>query len=149
MKKIRENRALSAAAWLLFSVYIAVLLKLTVFRTGFGTYPFMSGSINMSLFGNYLMILGNRGYYTFAYLFFGNIVWFMPLGAFLRAFRQKGTALCVLCGFLLSLLIEISQYVFGTGVSELDDLILNTAGAAAGAWIGGLVLKRERDRATP
>ena len=35
-------------------------------------------------------------------------------------------------GFLLSLSIETAQFVLGSGVSELDDLILNTLGALLG-----------------
>ena len=38
----------------------------------------------------------------------------------------------ILCGFGLSLLIELLQFVFGTGVSEVDDLILNTLGTLIG-----------------
>ena len=38
----------------------------------------------------------------------------------------------ILYGFFLSLLIETMQFVFGTGVSELDDVILNTLGVYLG-----------------
>ena len=40
--------------------------------------------------------------------------------------------------------IEVSQYVFGTGVSEVEDLILNTAGTAVGylIYLGGRKLVR-------
>ena len=40
-------------------------------------------------------------------------------------------------GFLLSFLIETMQFVFGTGYSEPDDLILNTLGA----WLGAFMVK--------
>ncbi len=33
---------------------------------------------------------------------------------------------------MLSLFIEIMQYVWGVGISEIDDLILNTFGAFIG-----------------
>lgn len=46
--------------------------------------------------------------------------------------RKIRTAL--LCGLGLSLVIEILQYLFGTGVSGLDDLTLNTLGV----WIGAV-----------
>lgn len=38
----------------------------------------------------------------------------------------------LLFGLLFSLVIEFSQFAFGTGESELDDLILNTFGAFIG-----------------
>ena len=49
--------------------------------------------------------------------------------------KSRGNRLwkIVLAGFLFSLTIESLQYLFGTGYSELDDLILNTAGVFAGA----------------
>lgn len=43
----------------------------------------------------------------------------------------------LLWGFLLSFFIESMQFIFGTGVSELDDLILNTLGV----WIGVIIMK--------
>lgn len=46
--------------------------------------------------------------------------------------RKIRTAL--LCGLGLSLVIETLQYIFGTGVSELDDLTLNTLRV----WIGAV-----------
>ena len=36
-------------------------------------------------------------------------------------------------------MIEISQYVFGTGVTEVEDLILNTLGAAIGYGVFRLI----------
>jgi glycopeptide antibiotics resistance protein len=41
----------------------------------------------------------------------------------------------VFYGFLLSAMIETLQFILGTGVSELDDLILNTFGV----WIGAKI----------
>ena len=37
-----------------------------------------------------------------------------------------------------SLLIEISQYIFQLGFSDIDDLLFNTLGTAAGAFIASL-----------
>ena len=48
--------------------------------------------------------------------------------------RLRGGQLwqAVLVGFILSLIIETAQFVLGSGISELDDLILNTLGALPG-----------------
>ena len=61
--------------------------------------------------------------------------------------KSKNLLSTAFCGFLFSLLIEMLQYVFGTGFSELDDLILNTFGV----WIGAVLirirmLKTDRER---
>ena len=59
----------------------------------------------------------------------GNLGWFFSIGFFARyKFALIKTAKIVLFGFLFSLLIEISQFVFKTVIFELDDLILNSIG---------------------
>ena len=120
---------------LLFAAYLAVILRITVFRSGFGTHALFTGTVNLTVFAAYLPLLQSRDWGAFVYLFFGNIVWFVPFGFLLRRF---GCSLprTLLLGFALSLAIETLQFVFATGFSELDDLILNTAGACLGALAG-------------
>ncbi len=73
---------------------------------------------------------------------FGNIAFFVPFGLlFPLIFRKAGLGKTALYGFLLSLLFEITQYVTDTGGADVDDLILNTLGAALGALVF-LALKR-------
>ena len=123
--------------WLtaIFICYLAVLLRITVFRSGFGAHGFCSdGRINLKLFEEYIPLIQTHDWDRFVYLFVGNIIWFVPLGMYVQYRRAKGgILLAAVLGFVLSLLIETMQYLFGTGISELDDLILNTAGAALGA----------------
>ena len=129
----------------LFWVYIGVLLKITVFRSGFQPGNLcQNGTINLTLFESYVPLLENWDFKRIVYLFVGNIIWFVPLGFYLGRFgRRKWKVWQIwLSGLLLSFLIEFLQYVFGTGVSELDDLILNSLGA----WIGALIEKGMRMR---
>lgn len=122
---------------LLFAAYLAVLLRITVFRSGFGAHAFCrDGVVNLKLFTGYLPIIRAHDWGRFLYLFVGDIVWFVPLGIYVRCrLGKRGILWAAVLGFALSLLIETMQYLFGTGVSELDDLILNTAGAALGAML--------------
>lgn len=122
---------------ILFLCYLAVLLRITVFRHEFGTHGFCAdGVINLRLFEEYIPLIQARDWDRFIYLFAGNIIWFMPLGMYVQ-YRQakRGILRAAAFGFGLSFLIETMQYIFGTGISELDDLILNTAGAALGALL--------------
>ena len=67
----------------------------------------------------------------------GNFVGFIPLGILLPlifAWFRNGVSV-VIAGFLLSLLFETAQLVFGLGIFDVDDLILNTAGT-----IGGFII---------
>ena len=115
----------------LFLLYLAALLTITVVRPWSGGYRFLGGSLNTKLLVSYRPIL-RTSLSLFLYLFGGNIVWFVPLGFYLRLVKRRSVSRVVLSGFLLSLFIEVMQFVLGTGVSEIDDLVLNTLGSAAG-----------------
>lgn len=120
---------------ILLLCYLAVLLRITVFRHGFGTHGFCAdGVINLRLFEEYIPLMRTHDWDRFIYLFAGNIIWFIPLGICVQyRLAKRGILRAAAYGFALSFLIETLQYIFGTGISELDDLILNTAGAALGA----------------
>ena len=120
--------------WVIFFLYIGVLLRITVFRSSFGSYPLCShGQIELVPFVGLIQIFHNS-VGMFLYLFVGNLVWFVPLGVLLPVLTKARKA-TILWGLGLSLYIEESQYVFGTGVSEVEDLILNTAGTGIGYLI--------------
>ncbi len=120
---------------LLFWIYIAALLWLTVFRENFSLSNLMTnGSLNLELFTAYIPFLRGGFILLFIYLFVGNIVCFIPLGAYLVWKRNgHGVWRAVLTGLCVSFAIEVSQFVFGVGVTELDDLVLNTTGTLIGA----------------
>ena len=134
---------------LLAVLWLAALLRLTVFRDGCFSHGLFSGRIEWDAFAYYAK-LARIGYWRyFTYLFVGNLVWFVPVGVLAwleaaRPVRKLADKQCLsllwaaLFGFLLSLGIETMQFILGSGVSELDDLILNTLGAVLGwgfAWI--------------
>lgn len=119
----------------LLFVYLVILFRLTVAREGCFTQPLCSGRVNLAHFTAYRDLLSWGSYKTAAYLFFGNIAAFVPLGFLMRK-RGSGLIAAVFAGLMLSLVIEGGQYVLGTGVCETDDLILNTLGAFIGALAG-------------
>ena len=125
---------------IIFIAYLAVLLRITVFRSGFDFSNAFSGSeINLVPFADLVnvFIADKR---AFIYLFFGNILWFAPFGLLLRRITGITAAKTMLLGLLLSLCIETMQFIFGTGVFEIDDLIPNTVGTLSGAVLS---IKRE------
>ncbi len=125
--------------FILFLIYMAVVLRITVFRNGFSLSNLCrNGNVNLTFFKGYMIFVRSKNWYRFIYLFVGNIVWFIPFGMYLQYTKKFKNILTVtLCGMLFSLCIETMQYVFGTGITELDDLILNTFGA----WIGAVGVK--------
>lgn len=130
-----KSRSVKILLFILFLIYIAVLLRITVFRSSLSLDNLLqNGNISFSLFQGYVEIIRERDWFTFTYLFWGNIIWFIPFGMYLEYIgKVKNILLVTLCGFLFSLMIESLQYVFDTGYSELDDLILNTLGVFIGA----------------
>ena len=133
--------------WAIAVLYLAVLLKITVFRADFLKYElFSNGTIQYIPLLNFLNILRDGRYLYFIYLFAGNIVWFIPFGFGLAVMTgQSGSALKImLFGLLLSLIIEFLQFMFGTGISETDDLILNTFGALLGYLLYRLYMRIKR-----
>ncbi len=67
----------------------------------------------------------------------GNVIGFLPFGFILPVMHQrlKRFSLVTLLGFTLSLIVETLQLVFKVGCFDVDDLLLNTAGAALGYLI--------------
>lgn len=117
----------------LLAVYLLILLRITVFRSR--AYP-IDFSVNLSLFTDLVATYHENGIWMVLYLVVGNIAWFVPFGFLLPMIWQKLKSFYIIpLGFLLSLIIEISQLVTGKGMFEIDDLVLNTLGTAVGCLI--------------
>ena len=127
VKRMEMNR-------LLFGLYLTVLMVITL-RPLIRPIHLFGGRVNAVLFEEYLPILYNGHLLRVLYLFLGNVIWFVPMGYYFVHRKKRSFLQTVLMGFLISLLIETLKYVLGTGVSELDDLILNTFGVMTGAML--------------
>lgn len=118
---------------LLGLAYIAALVQITLLRGGIDWATVFSGVRNMPQ----LVPLGttielfSAGAWSLVYNIAGNILWFVPLGLLLG----KGRSLrALLLGAGLSAVIEISQFLLMTGLSDIDDVIFNAVGSLLG-WI--------------
>lgn len=131
MKEKRVNKRMIAVV--LLSLYILVLLRLTIFRSN--SYP-TEMSVNLSLFTDLAATYHENGIWMVLYLVVGNIVWFLPFGFLLPVIWQKLKSYHTIpLGFLLSLTIEMGQLALKKGMFEIDDLVLNTLGTAVGCLI--------------
>lgn len=66
---------------------------------------------------------------------FGNILIFIPYGVFLEMFKYKfkfNSKKVFSMIFITSLAIEAIQFLLGIGISDVDDIILNTVGGFIG-----------------
>lgn len=139
-------------SWLpeaLFAVYLAALLCATVFRPGICLRELgQHGSIQTTPFLEYYWWLRQRRFGPLLYLFGGNVAAFCPFGGYLVWRRGWSLRRAVLAGLVLSLFIEAGQYLLGTGITDLADVILNTVGAFLGAAAVSLAQKRRRTART-
>lgn len=126
-----------------FAVYLVVLLRATVFRNNCFSSELFSGRVEWIPFV-YLYHLIEINYWSyFIYLFVGNIVWFVPLGCYFRCIKRSFWQ-AVTVGLVLSVVIETMQFVLGSGVTEVEDVILNTGGSMIGYGITATFVKNRR-----
>ena len=69
-----------------------------------------------------------------------NVIIFIPFGLYLKTLNINSER-TVFLGFLLSLSLELSQYIFCMGASDITDLITNTTGALIGVSLYYLLKK--------
>lgn len=124
---------------LLFILYVLLLVYFLFFSEGYGRVAEAERAYRYNLipfveirrFWTYREQLGMFALFT---NILGNVVGFIPFGYILpvvfRGFRNG--FLIILSGFCLSLCVEVIQLVTKVGCFDVDDLILNTLGAAVG-----------------
>lgn len=121
--------------YVVFAFYILFLLKLMIFSRVSSPD---ARSINLIPFASIkAYLLGGSATLTrFAFSnVAGNIIAFMPLGAYLPLFRSnKSTLRNLLVILIASLVIELIQGTFGIGTADIDDIILNCLGGLIGIW---------------
>ena len=122
----------------LFIVYLILLFYFLFFSEGFGRTQFGEEyRYNLTLFKEITRFIRYRHLLGFKAVFIniaGNVIAFMPLGFFLPTLHPKkrnGIVVMIHC-FFLSLLVEVTQLAFRLGCFDVDDMILNTLGAALG-----------------
>ena len=138
----------TVVVWAGFVLYALFLLKLLLFSRP----PGSEHSINLIPFASIsdYLFSGSSVVKRFAAAnVIGNIVAFVPLGAFLPLVRRRTgiwtNLLVVVC---VSVGVEIVQGAFGLGASDIDDVILNTLGGLIGILFFTLLrlLLRRRSR---
>jgi len=119
-------------------LYTAVLVWLVLFKMSFSLadiYPVRE--INFIPF-YYSASSGDIPLYEIVL----NVILFIPFGFLLyKTFQRMTFSSGVLAVFLVSLAFEILQYVFSVGVSDITDLITNTAGGGIGFYLAAVFTK--------
>lgn len=155
------RRGVKTACGLLFAIYAAAMLYLLFFRlrndalfklalSEGGYWELVRGFVNLTPFdtiGRFLYVLRTREGYFAAHAFInlaGNVALFVPLGVFLPLLFRKMRAywrFFLLCALAITL-VEAAQALLLRGSADIDDLILNLAGATTGFPFGLLAARR-------
>lgn len=92
----------------------------------------------------WLGAIASSSFYTVAF----NVVLTIPFGVYLRKYFHQKLHGVIFWGFLLSLFYEATQFTGVWGIyphafrfADVDDLVVNTAGAVLGYFAGGLLDK--------
>lgn len=124
----------------LFAIYLGLVLEITAPGTIIDITKSSTISINLIPF-NDLIASGGRGVSIFGLV--TNTILFMPLGVLLPSLWNKFDSFIntVLAGLGFSLAIEIFQ-LLNFRATDIDDLMMNTLGAAIGYIIYLIIFKR-------
>ena len=120
-------------------VYTAIMLYLLFYRN---RYFYTGYAYNLVPFDTIERYIVHRDHFNFDTWFknlFGNVVLFIPIGMFLPLFNKRfrsGFRMVTACVTIITC-VELAQMLLRVGSFDIDDILLNTAGA----WIG-LMLAR-------
>ena len=136
---IRAKRAIRAAGWVLFGIYLAGLIYMLFFAESYGRtfLPDRQYRYNLEPFQEIRRFLTSWETVGPMAAFLnvgGNVLGFLPFGFLLPVMsaRLRRAVTVILLGFCLSLTVETVQLAARVGIFDVDDLMLNTLGAAAG-----------------
>lgn len=135
--------------WLLFVFYIIALVEITVIRDGmhlfdWWKYPHGMNTVQLIPIISTLKEAQN-GAWAILYPVVGNMVWFIPFG-FLSEVQFPSLRLrkVALTSLLLSVTIEFLQWIFMSGISDIDDVLFNLCGGITGYGICRFLRRRLR-----
>lgn len=144
---IKSSKLMKINMWLWFILYVILILTLTLFDNYYARGYFHINDWNKNFLDIYLKesfniipfktifeytkAISNSGFKYFILNIGGNIIAFMPFAFFLPKLIKKENKLLVftITIALLSLIIELTQFITLSGVCDIDDIILNTIGA--------------------
>jgi glycopeptide antibiotics resistance protein len=120
----------------LFAAYLLILLWLVLFKLSYDPYAvirdFQTRSLNLIPFA-----------YARNSEMIANVVAFIPFGVMLGVnFRQGAFRYKIAVIFAFSVAVEIIQYCFAIGATDITDIIMNTLGGFLGL-AGYVVVSRQ------
>lgn len=135
---IKNTTKRQKLGWVLFILYLCLLAYFMFFSESFGRTDTSRGYqynlVPLKEISRYFVHYRTIGPMLFLINIVGNVAAFLPFGFFLPIIsrRSKKWYNTYMLGFGFSLMLETLQLIFMVGSFDVDDMILNTLGAALG-----------------
>lgn len=130
-----------SALWVVFALKLLLFSRTPGLERSFNFIPFatISHYLSSGASGGRRFAFGNVA---------GNILLFIPLGAYLSVLMKSSVARTMFIVASASVAVEIVQGVFALGASDIDDVLLNCLGGFIGIQLVLLlnVILRDRNR---
>ncbi len=130
----------------LFIFYILSLVQITIIREWWGIFHFFELEHSLSSI-QLIPVLrtikeAENGLWSVVYPVVGNIVWFVPLGSLLTFLNPLISIKHIfVISLITSFLIELFQWIFQSGISDIDDVLWNIIGGGLGYVVSKFILK--------
>lgn len=137
----RPGRPARPLAWAALAAYVAVILALTLLKSFYQIGHLWrpeNQRVRELLLVPFELVCKAPTVFGIVFDYVGNVAFFVPLGMLLVVVFwgiRRPVWSAVWIAALLSLGIEVTQYVFAVGRTSLDDWWCNTLGAFLGAWV--------------
>ncbi len=133
--RVLNAKNIRLSAVFLFIIYVLLLVYLTFLSPYFGRGTLMFRRINLVPFRTIMQYTANGlDPKLFIINVMGNIAAFVPMG-FLPPIvfnRLKRFGRVLALTFISTVMVETLQFILKAGAGDIDDIILNLAGGAAG-----------------
>lgn len=129
---------------LIYIIYFSALVEITVIRGSVDVAKILQGGRALPQLHPLHTTLAeiHRGLWPMTFHIVGNLIWFIPLGLLCS---NRRFYMAALWGVVVSVSIESLQYVLMSGVTDVDDVLLNTLGAILGWSIGRVFQGRKSE----
>lgn len=130
--------------------YLVMLIRIVLFKQValynlFAAIGSMERTINIIPFKSLFdMINNNISVTRILENVLGNIAIFIPFGLLVPIIQKDKSPKIMLYGLITSAIIEIIQYVFALGSSDIDDLVFNTLGTIIGYVLYKIIRQKSR-----
>ncbi|REK69479.1 VanZ family protein [Paenibacillus paeoniae] len=145
-KAFSRHTGFNVTVTLLALLYALIMLNLLFLRNRFMMDGYAYNLIPFDTIKHYVVYRDHFNFDTWFKNLFGNLVLFIPIGMFLPLLntRFRSSLMLIAATVIIIGIIETAQMLLRVGSFDIDDIILNTAGAWIGLMLTRSFMRREK-----